>query len=141
MTLDDARAVFAANNGATESPGSFMEALHEQSRFDRDAFWQLYNALMILNESEDCGSPELRESALHLYDYALQNFVFHLSPHHRDEIADCPGEDLYLYMERMRFAFTGVIRGRRTYAWDIDNDLPNPRRPELEDYFRRRGMQ
>lgn len=133
MTLDEARAVFAANVDA-KAP-SFIEALHEQNRFDPDAFWHLYNAVIALAASDDSRLPDTRDDALHLYQYVLASFLWHHSPFDTAEIEKLPKQDLADYVERLQFAFTTLIRGGRGYPWNAANNLPNPRQAELDAYF------
>lgn len=130
MTLDDALAVFRANEAARDD--SFLDHLHERHRFDRDRFWTFCNAAIIVGASEHRHAQDIRDSAFAIYDYVLRAILWHFCPDDQHRIEGLP-ENLPDHLEVLAWALRGILRGRIS-PWD-DPPIENPQAEALRAHF------
>lgn len=95
--------------------GSFLYCLHELAEFNEIAFWQYHDSIIELTKTTK-DNPNIDRNTLDMvcstYDYALRSFMWHFDPGDIYSISNMPKDNLYLYVERLEFAFNGFIRGK-----------------------------
>lgn len=87
MNIEDAKRIVFENYSAKEH--SFTAELHEKCRFDKDGYWELYDAVVFLFKN----GVRTDETTLYIctsYQKALRELIWHFDPNDSARISDLP---------------------------------------------------
>ena len=122
MNTEDAIKVIHDN--ANSNNGSYMDFMHEQSKFDEFSFWEFYNSIRLLGyelRNEDALNRELTAKILKSYEWHLLLIGFHFDKNDGIRIKNLP-QNFSQFSLRLRSVINAFIAG-------------NPISDELEGYF------
>jgi hypothetical protein len=139
MTLEDAKRKLFENNKTEDD--SFLDYLHESSVFNTEEFWELYNALAIIQSSDLVHEDEIRQTIFSVYSYILRAMIWHYNPRDTSEIKHLP-DNLAQYIEALHWVSEHAILGHKIARFGEfgEEELPNPRAAELTKYFLENGF-
>ncbi|RUT64028.1 RNA polymerase subunit sigma [Clostridium botulinum] len=91
------------NSNYKSEKGSFIYSLHERNYFNKDLYWEYYNAILNITESS-LNKPldkEISKMIFDTYNYFLKSIIWHLSTNDLSKIDNFPSEGINLYVERL----------------------------------------
>jgi hypothetical protein len=109
-------------------PGTFLHALHEESRFDEPAFWSYYNAIRQLAEAARASAID-RVTARRIVrtsQYALRALLWHFLPGDASRVADLDVTRLSAFVDRLTDVVDAYFAGYGIDETRYDDGLMNP---------------
>ncbi|KOM98505.1 RNA polymerase sigma-G factor [Clostridium botulinum] len=117
------------NSNYKSEEGSFIYSLHERNHFNKDLYWEYYNAILNITESS-LNKPldkEISKMIFDTYNYFLKSIIWHLSTNDLSKIDNFPSEGINLYVERLSVRISsGYFEKRHIDECIFDEELQNP---------------
>lgn len=107
--------------------GSFTYFLHEESKFDKDSFWEYYNCINDLAREgiENGIDRDISKKIIFTYRFILESFIYHFAPKDLYKIKKFPKNKYTSYLERLKFVVDGYFSGYVIDESKLTSDLKN----------------
>src|SRR5688572_358178 len=102
--------VLKSNYEGTE--GSFVYFLHEQNKFNLEAFWDYFNCIVDITNDTSNQNNLNRDLSLMVsktYAFIMRSLLWHFHPKDSFVVKNIPDNNLQLYIERLEFAYLGYF--------------------------------
>ena len=131
--MNNKEAIKIIKDNAESCNNSYLYFMHEQSQFDENAFWELYNAIRYLGfefEEEETLPRKLTLTIVKAYEWHLLLVGFHFDKSDGIHIAHLP-QNYSQYGLRLRLAIQAFLS-----VSAISNELENSLNDDLDNKFK-----